>query len=238
MIKIAIIFSLTFVSSFSAEYINFGKFKNDNSIFIQKDISKLSEKFIGTKYVANTLSNNEIDTSKENLVINFDSLDCFTFIDTLESLRVSSSKKEFKKHLISTRYKNSDISYLSRNHFFSDWIESNNMKDITCTLGNCKNETKYLNENEMYLKEIPTVKRTISYIKTDEVDLSLLKDGDYVGVYTDKKGLDVTHTGIIIKKFDKVFLRHASSLKKKIIDSELLEYTKQKLGIIVYRAVN
>ena len=43
-----------------------------------------------------------------------------------------------------------------------------------------------------------------------------------LGVYTDKKALDVTHTGIIIKKLGKVFIRHASSLEKKIIDSELL----------------
>ncbi len=233
-----IILSLAFTSLFCSEYINYGNFQNDNSLFLQKDISKLSEKFLNVKYVSNTLSNHEINTSKENLIINFDSLDCFTFIDTIEALKSSNNKEQFKNKLIHTRYKNGDISYQNRNHFFSDWVDSNSMNDITCRLGACEKTTKYLNQNEKYLKEIPTVKRDISYIKSTNIDLTLLKDGDYVGIYTDKKALDVTHTGIIIKKLGKVFIRHASSLKKKIIDSELLEYTKNKLGIIVYRATN
>ena len=230
-----IIFSLVFSSLFSSEYINYGNFTNDKSLFLQKDISKLSEKFLNVKYVSNTLSNHEIDTSRENLIINFDSLDCFTFIDTIEALKSSNNKKQFEEKLVKTRYKDGDISYQSRNHFFSDWIESNSMNDITCTLGQCEKTIKYLNQNERYLKEIPTVKRDISYIKSTKIDISLLKNGDYIGIYTDKKALDVTHTGIIIIKPGKVFIRHASSLKKKIIDSELLEYTKNKLGVIIYR---
>lgn len=238
MIKITIIFNLILTVLFSSEYINFGKFENDNSIFVQKDISKLSEKFLGIKYVSNTLSNYEIDTSKENLIINFDALDCFTFIDTINALKNSDNKNEFKHNLINTRYKNGEISYHTRNHFFSDWLDVNSVQDITCTLGKCKKTIKYLNKDEKYLKEIPTQKREISYIKSNIVDTALLKNGDYIGIYTDKKALDVTHTGIIIKKFGKVFIRHASSLQKNIIDSELLEYTKNKLGIIVYRAIN
>ena len=230
--------SLAFTSLFSSEYINYGAFKKDESLFLEKNISKLSEKFLNVKYVSHTLSNHEIDTSKENLIINFDSLDCFTFIDTIEALKNSNSKEQFRNKLIHTRYKNGDISYQSRNHFFSDWIESNSMHDITCTLGACEKTIKYLNQNEKYLKEISTVKREISYIKSTNIDLTLLKDGDYVGIYTNKEALDVTHTGIIIKKLGKVFIRHASSLKKKIIDSELLNYTQNKLGIIIYRAIN
>jgi len=238
MIKTTIVLTLALSNLFSSEYINFGKFENDNSIFIQKDVSKLSEKFLGIQYVSNTLSNSDIDTSKENLIINFDALDCFTFIDTIEALKNSDSKNEFKQNLVNTRYKNGDISYYQRNHFFSDWLDSNSVQDITCKLGQCEKTIKYLNENEKYLKEIPTKKREISYIKSSFIDTTLLKNGDYIGIYTDKKALDVTHTGIIIKKFGKVFIRHASSLKKNIIDSELLEYTKNKLGVIIYRAVN
>ena len=109
------------------------------------------------------------------------SLDCFTFIDTIEALKSSTNKKQFKNELIHTRYKKGDISYQNRNHFFSDWIESNAMNDITCTLGACEKTIKYLNQNEKYLKEIPTVKREISYIKSTKIDTSLLKNGDYVG---------------------------------------------------------
>ena len=98
--KKTIILSLTLTSLFSAEYINYGNFKNDNSLFVQKDIAKLSEKFLNVKYVSNTLSNYEIDTSEENLIINFNSLDCFTFIDTIEALKSSKNKEQFKNNLV------------------------------------------------------------------------------------------------------------------------------------------
>lgn len=219
------------------EYINFGKFTNDNSLFYQKDVAKLSSKFLGVEYVANTLSNEEINTSKENLIINFDALDCFTFIDTIEALKNAKNKRDFKEKLIHTRYKNGIISYHSRNHFFSDWVLNDSLEDITCSLGVCQKSVKYLNKNEKYLKEIPTIKRVISYIKPQDIDIKQLKTGDYIGIYTKKEDLDVTHTGIIIKKSDKIYIRHASSLEKRIIDSEFFHYTQKKLGVIIYRSL-
>ena len=238
MIKITILISMLVTSVFSVDYINYGKFKNNDSLFLEKDIKKLSSKFLGVKYVSHALSNNNINSQRENLIIDFDALDCFTYIDTIEALKGSHDKISFVNSLIDTRYKSGKITYENRNHFFSDWIESNRMIDITCTLGNCQEKIKYLNQNEKYLKEIKTVKRKISYINTKDIDSSLLLDGDYVGIYTDKEALDVTHTGIIIKNDNKIFLRHASSLKKEIIDSDLFEYTKNKLGIVVYRSTN
>jgi hypothetical protein len=92
-----------------------------------------------------------------------------------------------------------------------------------------------LNKNYKYLKEIPPLKREITYIHPKDIDISKLKNGDYVGIYTNKLDLDVTHTAIIIKKDDKIYLRHASSKYKKVMDSELFEYTKNKLGILVFR---
>ena len=69
--------------------------------------------------------------------------------------------------------------------------------------------------------------------------MSKLKTGDFAGIYTDKEGLDVSHTGIIIKKGGKVFLRHASSREKnqKVVDEELSEYMQNKPGLVVYRPV-
>lgn len=222
--------------SFSAEYIHLGKFTNDNSIFIENNISKLSQKFLDTTYVSNTLSNIEINISKENLIINFEALDCFTFIDTIEALKNSNDLTSFKNKLINTRYKDGQITYHNRNHFFSDWLTSNDMQDITCTLGNCKKQQKFLNQNFKYLKEIPTVNRDIFYIAAKDIDLSKLQNGDYVGIYTKLPDLDVTHTGIIVKSENQVFIRHASSKMKKVIDDLLIEYTKNKTGVIIYRA--
>lgn len=229
-------FVLFFAKLLLAEqFINFGKFENDKTIFEEKDISKLSKKFLATQYISNTLKNSDINTSKENLVINFQALDCFTFIDTIEALKQSSSKQDFIKKLIATRYKNSEISYQARNHFFSDWKYYNNVQDITCKVGPCKKHIKLLNNNEKYLKEIATIKREIYYIVPKNIDISKIKSGDYIGIYSKRNDLDVTHTGILIKQNNKLYIRHASSLKKKIIDSDYFEYTKEKIGVIIYR---
>lgn len=236
-IVLLINFSLVFSNLYAYEYINYGKFKDDTSIFKQNDVVKLSEKFLDIDYVSNTLTNEQINTSKENLIINFNSLDCFTFIDTIQALRESNNKMEFRQNLIDTRYKDGNISYFSRNHFFSDWKYYNDINDITCNIGECEKTIKYLNQDEKYLKKIPTIKREIAFINPQNIDITKLKNGDYVGIYTQKKALDVTHTGIIIKKLGKVFIRHASSLQKKIIDSDFFEYTKNKVGVIIYRPV-
>lgn len=68
--------------------------------------------------------------------------------------------------------------------------------------------------------------------------LDNLKTGDYVGVYTQLEGLDVTHVGVVIRHDGQVWFRNASSLSanQKVIDTPLMEYAHAKPGIIVLRA--
>ena len=80
---------------------------------------------------------------KEKLVINFSGLDCFTFIDYIESIKGSNNINKFIKSLKKIRYKNGNIDYKSRNHFFTDWIFYNNFKDMVKEIsGNNYNFTK------------------------------------------------------------------------------------------------
>ena len=85
-------------------------------------------------------------------------------------------------------------------------------------------------------------KRTISFIPTSELNTDLLyklRTGDYIGIYTDIPGLDVTHVGIIIKK-DKLYFRHANIRKgsEKVVDTDFMEYIDSRPGIVVLRPVN
>lgn len=235
-----IILSILFTSTlFSSQHINIGSYK-DIDFKHNKTVKQISNHFINTKYKANSLIGDL--NSKEKLVIDFDSFDCFTFIDTIEALKHSNSFDMFKSKLIYTRYKNGKISYKNRKHFFSDWVTYNkNIKDITCIVGDCKKTTKYLNKkskDKQYLKGIDIVKRDIYYVASKDIDITKLKAGDYIGIYTKTQGLDVTHTGIIVIKDGFVYLRHASSKKMKVIDSLLVEYISSTNGIIVYRNDN
>jgi len=219
--------------------INLGAYK-DIDFKQTKTIEQLSNSFLGTAYKSNSLIGDA--NSKEKLVIDFTAFDCFTFIDTIEALKGSNSFDKFKSKLIDTRYKNGKISYKNRKHFFSDWVTYNkNIKDITCKIGKCKKTTKYLNQksnDKVYLKSIPIVKRDIYHISSKDIDISKLKVGDYIGIYTNFKGLDVTHTGVIVIKNSMVYLRHASSKKMKVIDSLFVQYIDKKDGVVVYRSIN
>ncbi|MEA2051134.1 MAG: TRAP transporter substrate-binding protein DctP [Campylobacterota bacterium] len=210
--------------------------------YIFKQYKKLDTsltQLLNAKYKAHTLIGDA--NTKEKLIIDFNNVDCLTFIDNIEALKHSKSFKEFKTNLLYTRYKDSKISYQTRKHFFSDWVTFNlNIKDITCTLGDCQKTTKYLNnkiDGKVYLKEIPIVKREIYYIKPQDINLSKLSSGDYVGIYTNIDGLDVTHTGLIVLKNGLVYLRHASSIQKKVVDVLFSEYISTKAGVIIYQSI-
>ncbi len=66
-------------------------------------IDFLSRHFLETPYQESTLRG-DINTP-EVFVINLEGIDCFTFLDYVESMRLSSSFSEFKENLKKVRYR-------------------------------------------------------------------------------------------------------------------------------------
>ncbi|MDA5489843.1 DUF1460 domain-containing protein [Yersinia kristensenii] len=209
-------------------------------------INKVSADFLGTPYKANMLIGSP--TKPEELVIDFRGLDCFTYLDYVNSLRKSKDTADFVQQLIATRYIDSDVSYKNRKHFFTDWSHQQplNAQDVTARISShAVTVTKFLNQKKdggEFIPTLGTVKRDVIYIPAEfinEAVVSQLKTGDYIGIYTKINGLDVTHTGIFIMTPDGPMLRNASSLKSnmKVVDSPFIQYVKDKPGIIVLRAL-
>ena len=89
---------------------------------------------------------------------------------------------------------------------------------------------------------IESKQREIIYIPSDVVDAAVidrLRTGDYVGIYTRKQGLDVSHVGLIIRDKNRVYFRHASSDQKyrKVMDQDFRKYIDGKPGIVILRPV-
>jgi hypothetical protein len=230
-----------------------GKYTEDelNSILTEaskiKDVGRriafLSELFLDTPYGEFTL-NSDINII-EILVINLEEVDCFTLLDYVEAMRLSGSFSEFRENLKIVRYQSGKIAFESRNHFFTDWVKFNAdlVADVTEQIGgeNTIKIKKILNLKEdrtYFLDGIPLVQREIKYIPSGAIDDSItnkLKTGDYIGIYSEKQGLDVSHVGIIIKTGDNIYLRHASSIKKKVLDEDFREYMMRKPGFIILR---
>jgi hypothetical protein len=206
----------------------------------------LSRQFLGTPYGADTLIGSA--TVPEQLVVELQKVDCFTYADYVEALKRSDDRNQFVANLIKVRYKDGIVAFQNRKHFFTDWAATSPSvaTDITGSLsGNAVQSNKNLNRKDsgdLYLAGLPVVARTVTYIPSGQVDgavISRLHTGDYVGAYAQDGGLDVTHVGIFIDTAGGPVLRNASSLaaNDKVVDSPLADYLKTVPGIVVLRPV-
>ena len=205
-----------------------------------KRVAFISKDFLGTRYEGGTLigSSEEVEV----LTINLEGVDCFTLLDYIEAIRRAKTFLAFKKTLRLVRYRQGNVSYFDRNHFFSDWIQNNAryIEDVTEKVGG-QSAIKIKKKLDL-LPDIEARERIITYIPSgllNEEIRTRLKTGDYIGIFSTKAGLDVSHTGILIKSEDELILRHASSLKRvrKVIDQNFMDYISQKKGIIVLRPI-
>ncbi|OPX98866.1 MAG: hypothetical protein A4E62_00751 [Syntrophorhabdus sp. PtaU1.Bin002] len=208
-------------------------------------IDFLSRQFLGVGYRENTLIGNA--ETAEAFVVNFEGVDCFTFIDYVEVMRCSRSFAGFVNNLRRIRYRSGNVTFTERNHFFTDWREFNHglVEDVTAQIGGVKTKTirKLLNvkaDGTPYLPGIPPRERTIGYVPSYVIDdgiVAKLKTGDYIGMYSELPGLDVSHVGILVNHSGRIHLRHASSLagRRKVCDQDFVSYVADKPGIVVLR---
>lgn len=206
-------------------------------------IAFLSREFLGTPYEASTLIGGPI--TPEIPVVNLAAFDCFTFLDCIEAMRLSRSYDNFCENLIRVRYREGKMGYERRNHFFTDWLLYNAkfVRDRTEMIGGKKTRkvTKMLNrayDGSLFLAGIKPFERTISFIPAAQIDESTnlqLRTGDYIGIYTDQTGLDVSHVGILVNDGLAPCFRHASSAAGKVVEENFIRYISGKPGITIFR---
>ena len=94
-----------------------------------------SQFFINKPYVLGALGEGGQALFDKSPLYRTDVFDCTTFVSTVLALVRSDSLTEFKRNIIKIRYKDANISFVSRNHFISvDWNPNNEkngyLKDI------------------------------------------------------------------------------------------------------------
>ena len=209
-------------------------------------IAAVSAQFLGVPYQAQTLIGSPLIAEK--LVVDLRSVDCFTYLDYVEALRKSTTYAGFVQNLVRTRYSDSQVSYLHRRHFFTDWAATQpvNAFDITRQLSDHSlSVSKALNrkaDGSEFLPQLGVTQRQVDYIPSRYIDqavLDRLHTGDYIGIYTSQPGLDVTHAGIFVETAHGPMLRNASTrtANMKVVDSPFLAYIKSVPGIVVLRPV-
>ncbi len=264
MRKVILIFLLCFSFVFSAEFnkyetiLNLGNFSESKINWILKKANSIKDKEKRIEYISSRFLNipykrikiKNRDENKEYLVVQLSGVDCLTYIEYVEALSKSKNFNDFIKNLRFVRYRYGLVSYETRNHFFTDWIEYNNYKDYAKILAPKKAIVvkKHLNLSKgrgVILKGVPVKIRVFSYIPSKYFDRNIinkLKTGDLVGAYAYGRKydwLDVKHVGIIIRKGNRVYFRNASSLKRynKVVDIPIELYLKRVKGLVILRKI-
>lgn len=251
----------------SASLANFWLFATENKLqekSIPEIQTTIADWFMETPYVGGTLDIND----KEQLVINLQGLDCVTFVENVTALGMCVKSGEFTnekyfENLQAIRYRDGKINgYVSRLHYFTDWLLDNRDKGLVTIVSNdfgdinFDSEVNFMSQNPQYyehlsdstaLKEIIKIEKRISasnlkmvskeYLENVE---NLVKDGDIIAIASSIKGVDIAHTGIAKHYNGRLHLMHASSVKEKVVLSEkpLSEYLKgikNDSGILIAR---
>lgn len=229
---------------------------------------EIGRSFMGTPYVAGTLDE---DPVKESVVVNVTGLDCVTFVENcLVMARILKENRPdfdtYMKVLEMVRYRDGkNTGYVSRLHYFSDWIYDNQskgiVKNISRELGGVPYDKvidfmsahsgsyKQLSSPEN-LEGIIKVEESINthdafYIPEDMIEAAYvgLRSGDIVGITSTLDGLDIAHTGLVYKDESGTYLLHASLKNKKVEISreQLHEYiaaNPKQDGIMVARVID
>lgn len=208
---------------------------------------QISKSFLGTPYVASTLE----QAGKEQLVVNLNELDCWTFVEQTIALTLTKHGKtpnfqQFKKNLQAFRYRNGKVNgYGSRLHYFLEWLEQAKQNGIisleTEKIGGISVQKtidfmsthvqlyRALQDQEAYetvmAAEAKLSRLTWYYLPKNKVRAaeSQIKEGDIITITAVKEGLDVVHEGFAIKKNGRIHLLHASlDLKEVVVSAEPL----------------
>jgi len=237
------------------------KLKKIYDLPISDRITEIGKLFLGKPYQAFML-----EGEKEELKYNFDKFDCVIFDELVISLAKIDSdtnyRKQFENQLIQLRYRNSEISYQNRNHYFTDWMKQtkkNKILEILKPEGIAVQSDKVINFMSTHLKSYAKLADSTLYtaIQKREAELTsekfwylpseklndwipLLKNGDVICFVTKIEGLDIAHVGLVIFQENKPYLLNAPrpGIPVRINDKELTDtLTKNPgyIGVIVGR---
>ena len=225
---------------------------------MQKNIGNkmlyFARQLAGVPYVGKTLEKNK----QEQLVVNLRQLDCTTFVETVLALTRSLEQNKltfdaFCYNLRMIRYSEGIVSYPTRQHYFTYWIQENEKKGIVkdIQLPNPpftavqKVNTDYMTthvdlypmmvQNKALISNIRAMETSINGMKCRYIPKNGLNDskllrqtiqnGDIIAIITSIKGLDTSHIGIAVWHKDGLHMIDASSIHKKVIEESTLMKT-------------
>lgn len=247
-----------YISLIDTEYLA-GLISESFNLLIEKKIDIISSKLLNTPYKESPIGEGSgIDPDP---IINFEFVDCLTFVEYVIAFVNSKNLDEFEEHIIKLRYKNGKIDFYNRLHlpdfqWFPNAVKNGYLQDITKEVGG-----KYLRILKKTLNkdfDIKGYKIDSSNLLTNEVLINYIGKEHISDIFNKIPQYSVirilrkdsfrpyvtTHIGIVVIKGNKKYLRHASRhFGRKVTDTPLGMYFStfekyenwEALGIAIYK---
>jgi hypothetical protein len=199
-------------------------------------IEFLSREFIGHPYTTTPLIGSA--EQPEEFIASLDGFDCVTYVETVLALARASKVDEFSDWLRRIRYESGRVDWKKRNHYMTRWI---------------RNNTRLGAVRRVSMRVPLTMKRRTLRVVSGLPSLPIrfkcapktsfprlkryLKTGDIIFFASTRKYLDVFHCGVLVRKNEKLRLRHASRRRNGVVEQDLGEFLKDNrmAGLIVVR---
>ena len=208
-------------------------------------MEEVSRPFIGLPYVLDPMGES-VGVDPDPL-IRYDAFDCLTFVEEVLALSLSFSPESADINRLHLRYFDGVVHYRTRKHFMlSQWIPDNIkkgfLKDITPEMGESESIEKHLGpelwekwklrrkyrladsdlpQGDFHLNVLPLQQTTGLPEKLPNGSLLIIVRRDQP-----KNPLLVSHIGIVVEQNDQKWIRHATTLGKRIRQDRLDKYLK------------
>ena len=206
-----------------------------------------SRKLMGTPYKLGPMGEGHIDPVEPKPLVYLDSVDCVTYLEHTLALAEATSEDSLFNVLQRIRYIDGKISYRTRKHYLlADWVGEGKfarvipMENDTSIVRTLPKNEFFKSKRMKYLvngEEAEDPKVEIRYIPYDkacqwakEPHSDTLKVIGIAFIGKSEK-IDATHTGfVIMNPGEPPRLRHASSLRKRVVEQPLSEYLASRKG--------
>ena len=225
----------------------------------------VGEQLIGRPYVAGMLD----APPDEMLVVDLTGFDCVLYIENVMALARMIALGEtgydaYASNVRTLRYRDGDVAYCSRLHYFTDWILDNerrgSVQNVTAQIGGERfdKEITFMSEHRDSYRQLSDdsayqcvvnmegalAGAELFYIPQDRIEgaYAMLQPGDVIATATSIGGLDVTHTGFVHKTDAHTGFMHASLSSNAVkVSDDLEDYVQgisSQVGIVVARPLD
>lgn len=205
-------------------------------------LDHFSRSLMGKPYLLGPMGESYLDSIEDKPLVYMDSLDCVTYVEHALAMALAADEDSIFAVHQRIRYLDGKIDYAHRKHYMLvDWVGEGKFAKVIPLPGDTVVQRTMPKKDFFKAKGIkrdqPDTPSDIRYLPYDKAVELMSKpyEGPFmvVGIaYIGKsEKIDATHTGFVIMRPGELpRVRHASSLRKQVIEQPLIEYLESRRG--------